>query len=89
MGARREDVDLALVLRDPKCARTWIKNFDWFPDPPVEYIPVDLDQRIYLDNPEKLTDEDAVTAADFILRNIVFPRELEVVEKYREKFWLC
>lgn len=68
---RREDVDLELVLRDPRCAREWIKAFNWeFIETP-KYIVFGLDERIYFD---KMTDEEAVFAAKLILRDVEIPR---------------
>lgn len=70
MGSRREDVDLELVLEDPKCAREYIRNFDWgLPDPP-KYIVTGLDEKIWFDN---MSDRDAVCAAKIILREWEIP----------------
>lgn len=75
MGSRRQDVDLELVLKDPKCAREWIRTFNWECQPP-EYICFGADQKIYF---SEMTDEQAVFAAKMILQDI----ELKRVDKER------
>jgi hypothetical protein len=75
MAARREDVDLWLVLTDPKCARKFIEDFDW--NCPPEYIPdrvvMDTDRVIFFD---KMDDSEAVVAAMELLRSVQIPIEM-------------
>lgn len=75
--ASRQDVDLHLVLKDPKCARAYIEGFDWSPTPPPKFIFIDLDIRIDLTNGAKyLSDREAVDAALCILRDVDIPRSV-------------
>lgn len=70
MGCRRQDVDLEIVLKDPKCAREWIRTYNWECQTP-EYIVFGADQKIYF---QKMTDTEAVFAAALILRDIEIKR---------------
>jgi hypothetical protein len=71
VGSKREDVDLELLLKDPKIARRWVLDYKWdLPDPP-KYIVWGVDQKIYLN---EMTDEESVLAANLILRDIEIPR---------------
>ncbi len=72
MGCRRQDVDLELILQDPKCAREWIRTYNWDCDPP-KYIIFGLDQKITFEN---MTDAEAVFAATMILRDVEMKRVL-------------
>lgn len=70
MAGRREDVDLQLVVQDPKCARQYIAHFDWgIPDPPT-YVVYGIEDKIFFNN---MTDEQAVLAAQIILRDVEIP----------------
>lgn len=71
MASRREDVDLEIVLQDPKCARLYVESFVWDCAPAPEYIVYGIDQKIWFKN---MTDDEAVTAALTILRDIEIPR---------------
>lgn len=72
MAARREDVDLWLVLTDPICARKFINTYDW--NCPPEWRPdkvvLSEDRVIRF---EDMSDEDAVVAATAILRDVEVP----------------
>ena len=73
MPARREDVDLFLVLTDPKAARAYIRNFSW--DMPADLIPREIvtnTGRVILF--KSMTDDDAVAAALELARSIEVPR---------------
>lgn len=74
MGARREDVDLEIVLKDPKCAREWIRNYDWGHETPT-YINVHFDglniEKILL---ESMTDQQVILVAKTILYEIEIER---------------
>jgi hypothetical protein len=64
MASHQDDVDLDKVLKDPQCARDWLKYYDWGPDGPPIYIVYGIEGKIYLEN---MTDDEAVTAAYIIL----------------------
>ncbi len=81
MAARREDVDLELVLNDPKCARKYIHEFDWYPLEAPKYIVFGIEDKIYF---EKMTDEEAVIAAHIILRDIDIPMVFRTKELLAE-----
>lgn len=70
MGSRRQDVDLEIVLRDPKCAREWIRTYNWGCKRP-EYIVFGADQKIHF---ATMTDDEAVFAANLILRDVEIKR---------------
>lgn len=70
MGCRRQDVDLELILQDPKSAREWIRTYQWDCQTP-KYIIFGLDQRIHFEN---MTDAEAVFAANLILRDVEMKR---------------
>lgn len=77
MAARREDVDLVIVLNNPRCAREWIAHFDWGPLDAPKYIVFGIDDKIYLDN---MTDEEAVVAAHIILHDVEIPMNFRTKE---------
>lgn len=78
MGSKREDVDLEIVLKNPKCARQWIEDLNKRLTQPLKFITLDrglqVERTIYLD---KMTDDEAVEAAwqlvqDFEIRHAVY-----------------
>jgi len=75
MAARREDVDLWLVLARPEAARHYIKNFDW--GVPLDDIPdlytTDTGRKIDL---SRMNDEEAVVVAMDLLRNYQMQDEI-------------
>lgn len=82
MGSKREDVDLEIVLKDPKCARQWIEDFNRRLNQPLKYITLnrglELERTIYFD---KMTDQEAVEAAwhlvqDFEIRHAMYESQL-------------
>lgn len=70
MGNRRQDVDLELVLTNPKCAREWIRTYRWDATGRPKYVVWGLDRKIWLD---KMDDDEAVMAAFIILREREIP----------------
>ena len=76
--APRNDIDLWLILTDPKEARDYIKNFDW--RLPIEMQPselmLDSGRVIHF---KSMSDSDAVVAALELLRSV------EIPEVMREK----
>lgn len=81
MACRRENVDLMLMLENPVCARKYIADFDWnMPDPP-KYIVYGIEEKIWF---EKMTDEEAVLAAQIILRDVEIP---QVWRTAQLEFW--
>jgi hypothetical protein len=68
MAARREDVDLWLVLGNPGSARKYVEGFDWKAH--FEEVPRALTtaqgRRIQIDS---MTDEEAVVLAMELLRD--------------------
>lgn len=85
MGAGHEDVDLRLLLRDPKIAREWIKDYNRQRErarlSPLKYIVLDyyLETRrtVYLD---QMTDREAVDAALHMLLNWEIPQIVETLD---------
>jgi hypothetical protein len=79
VAARREDIELWIVLTDPLCAREFIAKFDW--NCPPEYVP---DHIIVNDGePEarkilfkNMNDDDAIVAAMELLRTVQIPQEM-------------
>lgn len=84
MGSRKEDVDLLLVLRDPKCAREWVRTFDWGLTDPPKFMTIDRgvesERVIHFNN---MTDEDAVLAAYHLLNDFEIPRIVNFLAKLR------
>lgn len=80
MGHRREDVDLELVLRNPRCARAWIDGFRWDDIGRPQYLVWGIDRKIYLDN---MDDDEAVMAAFILLLNQEIPRVVTELQLYR------
>ncbi len=70
--AKREDIDLWLLLTDPVQAREYIARFDW--SCPPEYRPTEimLDSGRRIDFKD-MSDQDAVVAATQILRDVEVP----------------
>jgi hypothetical protein len=81
MAARHEDVDLEIVLNDPKCARQWIKDFDWGRLEAPKYVVFGIEDRIYLG---QMTDAEAVLAAHIILRDVEIPMNFRTKELLEE-----
>lgn len=84
MGSRRQDVDLFLLLTDPLEARKWIANYD-FSLPPYlrpDHFYVEETGRIVFF--ETMEDDEAVIAAQAILRQREVP--MAMMEK-REHEW--
>lgn len=67
----KEDIDLWLILGDPKEARQYIEDFDWRMKERPSQIQMDSGRTIYF---ESMSDEDAVVAAMAILREVEIPR---------------
>lgn len=70
----KEDIDLWLILGDPKEARRYINDFDWrlAPGmPPPKYYVTNEGREFHF---ESMTDEDAVVVAMAMLREIEIPR---------------
>lgn len=76
MGSRREDVDLEMVLKNPKSARTWIDDFNRRLTEPLKYIVLErgneLERTIVF---ETMTDAEAVEVAWHILQDFEVRRE--------------
>lgn len=82
MATRREDVDLELVLRHPRCAREWVQKYKWDVSPPPRYVVFGIDEKIFFEN---MTDDQAVRAAFIILRDVEIPqlnREIEYLKGF-------
>lgn len=83
MGSRREDVDLWLVLTDPKDAREFIDDYNKALPPHLQIQRVELEtnRTIYL---RTMSDEDAVVAATHILREFEIPHVMntKALEKW-------
>jgi hypothetical protein len=77
MASRREDVDLDIVLNDPKCARNWIEKFDWGQLAAPKYVVFGIDDKIHL---ESMTDAEAVIAAHIILNDVERPMNFRTKE---------
>lgn len=77
MGSSRQDVDLELVLKDPKCARQWIEDFNRRLTEPLKYIVLErgceLERTIRFD---KMSDEEAVEVAWHLLQDFEVRREV-------------
>lgn len=79
----RNDIELWLILTDPKCARRYIADFKWNYPPEESPTRIDLDSGRTI-NFENMTDEDAVIAAQAILRDIEIPL---VMNEKNLQFW--
>ena len=77
MGSRRQDVDLELVLRHPRCAREWIDTYKWDALGRPNYLVWGLDRKIFLDS---MDDDEAVMAAFIILKDWEIPSAREEVQ---------
>lgn len=76
MGSKREDVDLELVLKNPKSARHWIDEFNSRLTQPLTCLAIDrgneLERIIQFST---MTDEEAVEVAWHILHDFEIRRE--------------
>jgi hypothetical protein len=83
MGARREDVDLWLVITDPVCARKFIEDYNAMLPPAIRIERVELEtgRTIWL---KTMTDDDAPVAAAQILREFEIPHVMntKALEKW-------
>lgn len=70
MASRREDVDLEIVLKNPKAARQWIKDFLRRQTHPFEFISLnrglDVERTIYFST---MTDDEAIEVAWHLVEN--------------------
>lgn len=75
MGARREDVDLELVLQDAACARKWVHDFNWGTVDAPKFIVIDqgpdVPRTIYFD---RMTDDEAIEVAWHLLHEFEIRR---------------
>lgn len=78
MGSKREDVDLEIVLKDPACARKWVKTYNWNePDPPNHIVidrGLEWERTVYF---ESMTDDEAVEVAWLILHDFEIVRSIQ------------
>lgn len=83
MGSSREDVDLWLVLTNPKDARTFIDDYNRALPPYLRFERIELETQrvIWL---KTMSDEDAVVAAAHILREYEIPHVMntKALEKW-------
>lgn len=68
----RPSPDMHRRLQDPSEARKYIDSFDWGPIPKPKCIVLTAEKSVPLEG-DQLSDEDAITAAICILRDVEIP----------------